>query len=169
MATKEAGKALAQALAGNSVLKELNVASNIDGKSSSHTETDGPGFVKELAVGIKDMGAISSLNVLFNDIGTEQAQALAHVLEEHVTLKSLCGNTGNETELAMSGIWNKKLGAEGAIMLAPEIADNGAMSKLTFGDKQVVTMTSEMPEANFSGKLRSFDARIVAAFLPKCT
>jgi hypothetical protein len=70
------------------------------------------------------MGAISSVNVLFTDIGAEQAHALANVLKEHVTLKSLCGNKGNETELDMSG---KKIGADGAIMLGPEIADNGAI------------------------------------------
>ena len=43
------------------------------------------------------------------------------------------------------------------------------MLKLTFGDKQVVTMTTETTEANFSGKLKSYEAQIVAAFLPKCT
>jgi hypothetical protein len=47
--------------------------------------------------------------------------------------------------------------------------DKGALVKLTFGDKQVVTMTTEMTEANFSGKLKSYEAQIVAAFLPKCT
>jgi hypothetical protein len=45
----------------------------------------------------------------------------------------------------------------------------GALTKLMFGDKQVVTMTTEMTEANFSGKLKSYEAQIVAAFLPKCT
>jgi hypothetical protein len=109
------------------------------------------------------------VNVLFNDIGTEQAQALGNVLKEHATLKSLCGNKGNETELDMSGNPCKRLGAEGAIMLAPEIADNGTISTLTFGDKQAVTMTTEMTEANFSEKLYSCEAQIVAAFLPKCT
>jgi hypothetical protein len=51
-----------------------------------------------------------------------------------------------------------------------------AISKLTFGDKEIfgnkqeeVTMTTEMTEANFSGKLESHEAQIVAAFLPKCT
>jgi hypothetical protein len=44
-----------------------------------------------------------------------------------------------------------------------------ALTKLTFGDKQVVTMTTEMTEANFTGKLESYEAQIVAAFLPKCT
>jgi hypothetical protein len=51
----------------------------------------------------------------------------------------------------------------------PGLSDNGALTKLTFGDKQVVTMTTETTEANFSGKLKSHEAQIVAAFLPKCT
>jgi hypothetical protein len=46
---------------------------------------------------------------------------------------------------------------------------NGALTKLTIGDKQVVTMTTEMTEASFSGKLWSYEAQIVAAVLPKCT
>jgi hypothetical protein len=119
-----------------------------------------------LANVIPDMGAISSVNLLQNKIGIDQAKALASLLQEHPTLKSLCGNKGYETKLDMSGKMN---GAEDAIMLAPEIIDNGAMLKLTFGAKQVVTMTTDMTEANFSGKLESHEARIVAAFLPKCT
>jgi hypothetical protein len=43
------------------------------------------------------------------------------------------------------------------------------MSELTFGDKEVVTMTIDMTEADFSGKLYPWEAHIVAAFLPKCT
>ena len=45
----------------------------------------------------------------------------------------------------------------------------GALSSFTFGDKQAVTMTTLMTAANFSGKLKSHEAQIVAAFLPKCT
>jgi hypothetical protein len=73
----------------------------------------------------KDNGAISSANLLSNNIGTEQAHILASILKEHPTLKSLCGNQGDEMELDMSG---KKIGTEGAIMLAPEIINNGAVS-----------------------------------------
>jgi hypothetical protein len=113
------------------------------------------------------MGAISSVNLLENDIPTDQAEELANVLKEHPTLKSLCGNRGDETELDMSG---KSMCAEDAIMLAAEIIGNGAMTSLTFGDKQVITMTAEMTEANFSGKLNiSYEAQIAWAFLPKCT
>jgi hypothetical protein len=57
---------------------------------------------------------------------------------------------------------------EGAIALANAIPDMRAMTKLTVGDQQPVTMTTEMTAADFSGKFRSCEARIVAAFLPKC-
>jgi hypothetical protein len=125
------GKALAQGLKGNQVITELNIATNhlcLDALSTA----DMSGFVA-LADAIPDMRAISSVNILFNDIGTEQAQALGNVLKEHATLKSLCGNKGNETELDLSGELGKRLGAEGAIMLAPEIADN-RLSVLNLSD-----------------------------------
>ena len=111
-------------------------------------------------------GALSSANLLSNNISVEQAEVLAGILKEHSTLKSLCGNKGDETELDISG---KHIGLEGAIMLAPEIIDNRALSSFTFGDKQAVTMTTAMTEANFSGKLYGHEAQMVAAFLPKCT
>jgi hypothetical protein len=108
--------------------------------------------------------------VLGNKIGIEQAQVLAAILKEHSTLKSLCGHEGDETELNMSG---KNIGAAGAIMLAPEIVDNGAMSKFTFsGDEnwsKPITMQTGMTEADFSGKALGVSGGImVAAFLPKC-
>ena len=112
------------------------------------------------------MRAVSSANLLGNHIGIDQAKDLVGVLNKHPTLKTLCGNSGNETELDMSG---KMRGAGDTIMLVPDIIDNGAMSKLTFGDKQAVTMTTDMTEADFSGKLESYEVQIVAAFLPKCT
>ena len=68
-----------------------------------------------------------SVNILNNRIGAEQTQNLVVILKEHPTLKSLCGNKGDETELDMSG---KNMGADGAIMLAPEIVANGALTSL---------------------------------------
>jgi hypothetical protein len=119
-----------------------------------------------IANDISDMRAISSVNLLLNDIGIDQAKDLMIILKDHPTLKTLCDIKGDETELDMSG---KMRGAGDAIMLVPDIIDNKALTKLTFGDKQVITMSTEMTEANFSRKLRSYEARIVAAFLPKCT
>jgi hypothetical protein len=94
----------------------------------------GPIGVIAVANAIKDMRAISSANLLMNSVGTEQAQALANILKEHATLKSLCGNKGDETELDMSG---KGMRAWDAIMLAPEIADNGAISSLNLASNSI--------------------------------
>jgi hypothetical protein len=122
------------------------------------------------------MGALSSVNLLGNYIGYKQAQALASILKEHPTLKSLCGNKGDETELDMSG---KGLGASGAIMLAPEITDNGTLSKLIFGGDcylgekdgerifpEPAMLKMGMTEADFSNKnLGAGGAIIIAAWL----
>ena len=107
-----------------------------------------------------------SVNILNNNIGVKQAQNFVAILKEHATLKSLCGNKGDEMELDMSG---KMMGVEGAIMLAPEIVANGALETITFGDKQAATMKADMTEADLSGKdLGVSGAIIVAVFLPKC-
>jgi hypothetical protein len=110
------------------------------------------------------------VNLLKNDIPMEQAKELARILKEHRTLKSLCGNSGEETELDMSG---KQIGAEGAVMLVPEIASNGAISHFTFSgddDRQSITMETAMAVADFSGKgLGVSGAIMLPVFLPKCT
>jgi hypothetical protein len=91
------------------------------------------------------------------------------IIKEHPTLKSLCGNTGNETVLDMSGKMN---GAADATMLAAEIIDNGALAKFVFsGDdnRKSVTMETTITVADFSGKhLGVSGAIMLSAFLPKC-
>jgi hypothetical protein len=110
------------------------------------------------------------VNLLKNKIHVDQAKALASMLKEHCTLKSLCGNKGDETELEMRG---KEMDAGDVIMLAAEIVDNGAILKFTFSgndDSKSVTMETTMAVADFSGKgLGVSGAIMVAAFLPKCT
>jgi Ran GTPase-activating protein (RanGAP) involved in mRNA processing and transport len=188
--TKEAGKALGDMLKCNTVLKVLDVSDCVFGMRDCDKEA--PGFAQELAAGIKDNGAMTSLdlasnelkaegakivadaikvasvhlrsfwchfhvhlasqstavvcycpqdmralssaNLLSNNISVEQAEVLASILKEHSTLKSLCGNKGDETELDMSGELG---GAAGAIMLAPEIIDNGAMTSLNLASNEI--------------------------------
>jgi hypothetical protein len=89
-----------------------------------------------IADAIKDMGALSCTNLLKNGIDADQANALVSILKEHPTLKSLCGNKGDETELDMSG---KMDGAGDAIMLVPELIDNGAMTSLNLADNWLQT------------------------------
>jgi Ran GTPase-activating protein (RanGAP) involved in mRNA processing and transport len=116
------GKALAEGLSGNQVIKELNIADN----NLANGGTDMSGVVA-LADAIPNMGALVSANLFWNDIGANQAHAFASILKEHPALKSLCGNKGDETELDMTG---SEIGVEGAIMLAQEFTNNEARKKI---------------------------------------
>ena len=145
----EGTQALAAALKGNMTMTRLNMSSNnmtydVQGKAGKMA-----GIIA-LSGAIKDMRAILSVNLLKNGMGVEQARALVIILKEHPTLKSLCGNNGDETELDMSG---KMEGAEDAIMLAAEVVDNGAMTSLDLA----------------SNSLGIEGAKIIADILPKCT
>ena len=82
MATKVAGNALAGALAVNSVLKVLDVSSNLWDENSNGDKLggDGPGFAEELAVGLGTNGAMTSLNVSDNKLGPEGAKHIAAAL-----------------------------------------------------------------------------------------
>jgi hypothetical protein len=79
LATKEAGRALAMALATNSVLKELDVSNNLDGRKAVYPQTDGAAFAQELAVGIRDNGALIKLDISMNNIGAEQKGDLQRI------------------------------------------------------------------------------------------
>jgi Ran GTPase-activating protein (RanGAP) involved in mRNA processing and transport len=74
---KESGRALADALKANSILTELDVSSNYDQYNTS--SQDGPGFAQELAVGIRDNGALIKLDISNNDIGAEQNGSLKRI------------------------------------------------------------------------------------------
>jgi hypothetical protein len=124
--------ALAAGLKGNQGITELDISENHLGLNTGWG-TDASG-ITAIADAIPDMGAISSVNLLKNRIGIDQAQTLASILKEHPTLKSLCGNTGNETELDMSG---KDIGTTTAIMLAAEIIGNGAMTSLNLASNMI--------------------------------
>jgi hypothetical protein len=72
MLTKAAGRALASALAGNSVLTELDLSD----QAANTSHDDGPGFATELAVGISDNGALTKLDISNNCIGAKQEVSL---------------------------------------------------------------------------------------------
>ena len=121
----EGGKALAKALEGNQVIKQLMIANN-----EFCFEGDVSGVIA-ISNSIPTMGALVLADILNNSICTRHAHKLATVLKQHATLKSLCGNTGDETELDMSG---KAIGADGTIMLAPEIIANGTLTWLNMSN-----------------------------------
>jgi hypothetical protein len=133
LATKEGGEALAQALANNSTLKELDVSSNVwkvKDKYGIHDKGDGPGFAQELAVGIKDNGALSVANVMGNGIGKEQLAKLQDIMHAKPNLVSLCGIANDATKADLSGLG---MNADDAAVLASELPDKRALSTLIFG------------------------------------
>jgi Ran GTPase-activating protein (RanGAP) involved in mRNA processing and transport len=118
--------------------KDLKVGDLVDGNPVVRISANDSGRIKiqhisggiALANAIRANVALTSANLLENDIGADQARALTTILKEHPTLKSLCGTMGNETELDMSG---KMRGAGDAIMLVAEVIDNRVLSTLIFG------------------------------------
>ena len=76
---KESGKALADALKENSVLRELDVSNNYEKYDSS--SQDGAGFIQELIVGLSTInGTLTSLNLASNRIQAEGAKHVAAAL-----------------------------------------------------------------------------------------
>jgi hypothetical protein len=75
-----------------------------------------------------DNRAISSVNVLGNFIEVEQAQELIKILQTKEKLTTLCGFSGNETELNLS---KKNLSAGCLVLVANEISDMGALLVLS--------------------------------------
>jgi hypothetical protein len=76
LGTKEAGKVLGEMLNVNSVLKELDLSDN---GVASWYGGDVPGFAQELALGIKDNGALIKLDICNNHISAEQERDLQRI------------------------------------------------------------------------------------------
>jgi hypothetical protein len=126
---KAAGKALGDMLAVNTVLTELDLSSN-----GEYSNTNGVGFAQELAVGLKDNGALSSVNLLQNSIPVEQAEELVEIMHTKENLTTLCGLSGEETGLDFS---NRYLGGGDAVLIANDIKDNGALTKLNISNNNI--------------------------------
>jgi hypothetical protein len=146
LGTEEGGKVVVGILKGNSVLQELDLSGNSVYPASDNS----PKFVVALSPGLADNGAISSVNVLGNSIGVEQAQELIQILQAKDKLTTLCGFSGDETELDLS---NKNLSAGCAVLVANEISDMRALSALFLSKngiikREVGTVLADMLKAN---------------------
>jgi hypothetical protein len=103
------------------------------------------------------------VNLLKNKIGTDQARVLVRILKGHSTLKSLCGNKGDETALDMSGKIN---GADDAIMLAAEIVDDRVLTQLDVSSNGLGGKTWNSSKGEYDYDLSGIQA--LADALPKC-
>jgi Ran GTPase-activating protein (RanGAP) involved in mRNA processing and transport len=142
-----------------------------DGFEQSEMPGEPEGIIV-LAKAVKQNQHLVSVDFFGNKIGLVQARSLAAILDEHSSLKSLCGNLGNEVELNMDwpaaeGKERVEIGRAEAIMLAPEISRNENLAKLTINKKVVIerTLTDLVFDKDAIG---TAELIILAAFLPKC-
>jgi hypothetical protein len=148
---------------GATVLQRIKMKdASIEAYEVKVVETGEQGNLKRTNLkGGRNIGALMHLDISGNSLG-------------HLVPPEGWEAHGNGTHYRRhGGTWSTTVPAGsqpvGIITIANAIPDMGAMSKLTFGVKKVVTMTTEMTEANFSGELKCYEILIVAAFLPKCT
>jgi hypothetical protein len=168
LCNREAGKALSEMLVVNTVLTELDVSEN------TYYMCDSAGFVQELAVGIIDNGAMTSLHIGQNNIPENEMREIMAIAMRMDSMKILCEIPFKDKTLTELDVSGKNLGTEGALVVAEYFDGNGAISHFTFcgdsRDSKPVTMETAMVEANFSGKhLGLSGAIMLSAFLPKCT
>jgi hypothetical protein len=135
-----------------------------------------PEGIIAIANAIKDMGAITRLNISNNQLcghwktpDFSGFKALAAAIEQH---KLLTMDTVDMSEVL--DVAGQNLGTAGAKMMATFIKGNGALSQFVFSgngnNNKPVTMKISMTEADFSAKgLGESGAIMAAAFLPKCT
>merc|ERR1719160_2263804 len=91
-----------------------------------------------LAAFLPKCQAISNVNILSNGIGVEQANELIKIMESHNNLKTLCGFSGDETELDLS---NKNLSAGCGVLVANEVKNNGALTTLDISNYNLSEQT----------------------------
>ena len=80
------------------------------------------------------MRAISSINLLKNNIPVEQAQELVKIMQAKENLTTLCGLSREETELDFSG---QDLGAGDAVLIANDICDMRAMTTFAISSNDI--------------------------------
>jgi hypothetical protein len=125
----EAGKALGDAIAANTVLKELDISGG-----EYHFEKCDVEFVQTCAVGLRDNGALSIANVMGNSIGKEMLFKLQEIMRSKPNLVSLCGISDDATGADLSGLG---MDADDAIILASELPDKGALIKLDISSNHI--------------------------------
>jgi ribosomal protein L7Ae-like RNA K-turn-binding protein len=103
-----------------------------------------------IANDISGMRALSSANLLGNQIPVEQAHELVAIMQSNKKLTTLCGFSREESTLDVS---NQGLGPGDAVLIANDISDMRAMTSLNLA----------------SNKLGVEGAKAIAACLPKCT
>jgi hypothetical protein len=100
----------------------------------------------------KDKEAILSVNLLKNRIPVWQAKELVRIMQAKENLTTLCGLSGEETELNFSG---QELGAGDALLIANNISAMGALTKLDASDNDMFGLTDKIGITAWAAALKA--------------
>ena len=103
----EAGKALGNALAAHTVLKQLDLTKNLIGVE----------FTNEFVAGLRVNGSLTSLNVGINRIPIKTMYALMALVERKPAMKILCAVPFRDKSIADLDVRGQRLGAEGGLVV----------------------------------------------------
>jgi Leucine-rich repeat (LRR) protein len=135
------GKALSDALAANTVLTKLDLSNN-------HLK---PEFARELAVGIRDNGAMTSLHVGMNRIPEEEMREIMAIAMRMDSMKILCEIPFKDKTLAELDVSGKNLSMEGALVVAEYLDGNGALTSLDISDNSLYAVGAKLLAEALSG------------------
>jgi hypothetical protein len=130
LCNKEAGKVLVEVLAANTVMKELDLSDN-----TGPGAWDGAGFAQELAVGIRDNGAMTKFDISNCSLMAEGGKALAAGLKGNQVLTEL--NVA-ENDLAILAD-RSDMDMSGVIALADILPDMRALLVLSLESNHLCT------------------------------
>jgi Ran GTPase-activating protein (RanGAP) involved in mRNA processing and transport len=124
---REVGTVLADMLKANTVLTNLDISDC----AYCTAGPDGAGFARELAVGIRGNGALTSLHVGNNDIPEKEMRQIMAIAMHMGSMKILCEIPFKDKTLTELDVSGKNLGSEGALVVAEYLDDNRALSVLS--------------------------------------
>jgi hypothetical protein len=126
--------------------------------------TSYPGAIA-IAGAIKDMRAISVVNILANSIPKEQAEDLIKTMKNKKGLKSLCGIKPDQQDADFSG---QGLGVVDAMLIANDISDNGALTHLDISSNIIGGYHTNPGYTNDEIVLTPEGLKAIADVLPNC-
>jgi Ran GTPase-activating protein (RanGAP) involved in mRNA processing and transport len=132
----EAGKALSNALAANTVLKELDLSSQCDSRSGQLDAA----CAKELGVGLRMNRALVKFDISANNLKPEGAKALAEGLKNNKIMREL--------NIAANKITDDGEDMSGAVAIGDAIPTMGALIKFDISDNDLCSVgTKAVAEA----------------------
>jgi hypothetical protein len=124
----DGGNALAAGLKGNQVITELSIASNwLSYNSRGDVDISG---VNAIADVISDMGSLSSLHVGCNCIPEKEMRKIMAIAASKESMKILCEVPFKDKTITALDVSGKKLGVEGALVVAEYLNGNETMAAL---------------------------------------